>query len=394
MLTSLNKIRVLDCATLIAGPLAAGLLADLGAYVVKLENPATGDPLRGYPPKVGEVSLVNKVTNRNKLSATLNLRTDRGQSLFRNLASAFDIVVTNFRPRTLRRWGIDFPDLRASNDRLIMLHISGFGRSGPYVDMPGFARVAEGFAGLAAITGFPDREPVLAGYPIVDALAGVFGAFALMTRVVERNETGNGGLVDLGLYEPLLRILEDLVVGEGFGFGQRGRVGNDNPYVAPNGLFKANDGRFVIIPASTDTMFRRLMQTIGQSNLAEHPGLQTNIERVQERTMLHRLIQEFVETRPAKDVVAMLTSNGVAAGPINSAADIVRDPHIQERNNLVSVFDPESGKMLTMQNALPIGDGSVHFAARPLGADNAEVYGKILGLSEDDIAELVYQGIL
>lgn len=386
----LSGIRVLDAATLLAGPLAAALMGDLGADVVKIEDPVRGDPLRGYPPFRRGESLINKVTNRNKRAVTLNLRDKQGQELFRRLVARFDVVIVNFRPDRLLQWEIDYPQLTQVRPDIVMLHVSAFGRTGPYRQRPGFARIAEAYSGLAHVTGFPEREPVLSGYPIVDALTGVFGAYSVMCALRGRDTSGHGQLVDLALYEPLLRVMEDLIVPTEFG-DERTRVGNINQFVAPNGMYECMDGKFVVLPISTDRMFMKLAEVIGRPDLVADFG--TNAARVANRTSIDKIISEFMSTVTAAEAVDKLVSAGVPGGLINSPHDVVDDPHIRARGNLSRVLDPFLGETLTMQTAIPLGMGNIKFPARSLGEDNASILGEILRNSDGTLEELKSHGI-
>lgn len=380
-------IRVVDCATLLAGPIAAGLIGDWGADIIKVEAPGAGDPLRAYPPIVEGVSLLHKVTNRNKRSTTLNLRTPEGQQLLRELALSSDVLIVNFRPQTLHKWGLDYEILRKDNPGLVMLHVTAYGRSGPYSARPGFARIAESFAGLAHITGFKDREPVLSGYPLVDALTGLYGAYAIAGALHRRAETGEGALIDLALYDGLLRLLEDLVVGVGPTGEQRERVGNTNPNVAPNSMYRTGDGEYVVIPASTDAIFQRLMECVGRRDLADDPALRTNPGRVAGRAVLDGAIDEWLSTRTRDEAVSLLHAHEVPAGVVMSPRDILADAHVAERGNLQVVRDEETDLDLHMQAPVPLGEGSIRFVGRPLGADTDEVL-RQLGRDKEEIARL------
>lgn len=388
-------LRILDAATLIAGPMAAGLLGDQGAEVIKVESPGSGDPLRGYPPLVDDVSLIHKVTNRNKASVTINLRTEQGQGIFRDLAAKSDAVVVNFRPATLKKWNIDYETLAADNPYLIMLQVSAFGGSGPYSDRPGFARIAEGFSGLAHITGFSDREPVLSGYPIVDSLTGLWGAHLISGALMNRQRTGKGSLIDLSLYDGVLRLLEDLVVGiDPAGF-ERSRSGNTNPSVAPNDLYRTRDGEYIVLPASTDGVFRRLMKAIDHPELAVDPKLATNAGRVANRAKIDVAIQNWLNRYDRDEALTHLQASDVPAGPIMSPSEIAADEHIRIRQNLQKVWDEETGLDLLMQSPLPLGEGTaVRFPGRPLGVDTESVLSSVLGLGTDTIEHFRTAGII
>jgi crotonobetainyl-CoA:carnitine CoA-transferase CaiB-like acyl-CoA transferase len=386
----LAGLKVLDAATLLAGPLSASLLGDLGADVIKVESPQ-GDPIRGYPPHKNGVGLLHKVTNRNKKSITLNFREVEGRALFKEIVSQMDVAVLNFRPATMQKWGLTYPALSTNNGELVMLQVSAFGATGPYSHRPGFARVAEAFCGLAHITGFPDRDPVLSGYPVVDAVTGLFGSFAIMTALHAREHTGRGSFIDLALYEPMLRLMEDLLVSVGQGT-ERSRVGNQNPFVAPNDMFECNDGRVVVLPISTDQIFARFASLSGREDLNER--FPTNAERVANRTEIDSAVTEFMRSMSADEAVETLTREGVPVGRVYSPSEILRDEHVRERGNLVQIFDEESGEELTMQAPLPLGFGQVDHPGRPLGEDNFEVYSAMCGLDREDLAKLKSKGVI
>lgn len=393
----LAGIRVLDASTIIAGPLAAGLLGDFGAEVIKIEHPEKGDPIRSYARTAQSVPLYHKVTNRNKQSITLDLHKASAQELFKRLVSQCDVVITNFRPTTLARWHIDYSDLKVLHPSLVMLHLSAFGRTGPYRDRPGFARIAEAFAGLTAITGEPEGPPLFSGFPLADGIGGVYGAYSVLLALFYRQQSGEGQLIDMALYEPIIRILEDIpAVYQATGM-VRTQQGNQNPGVAPNDLYPTRDGRWIVLPVSTQRMFERLTMAMGQSELLHDPRFRDNDQRIIHRQVLDETIVAFLHTKDADDMVAYLDRYGVAAGTINSIADVVADPHIRERGNLVSIRDDESDSMIAMPNVVPRlekSPGHVHHVGQALGASNNAVYRQLLGLSDDDLARLREEGVI
>lgn len=382
---SMAGLMIVDAATLLAGPLAASLLGDLGAEVIKVELPGRGDPLRGYPPFKNGVSLIHKVTNRNKKAVTLDFRLDEGHAVFVDLVSRADVVVLNFRPGTLEKWRLTHAELAKINPRIITLQVSAFGATGPYRDRPGFARIAEAFSGLAGVTGYPNSGPILAGYPIVDAVTGLFGSFSILAALRERDKTGKGSLIDLALYEPLLRLMEDLVIPVQFG-SQRSRLGNANPFVAPNDMYVCKDGHYVVLPISTDGMFVRLARAMGREDLLDE--FASNAIRVERREEVDVVVREFVARQNADELVEAFAAAELPVGKIYSPEEILTDPHIQERGNLIEIYDDECDAQLTMQAPLPLGSGQIRHAGRRLGADNDEVYGELLGYSKKLLAEL------
>jgi len=390
----LDGIRVLDASTILAGPLAAGLLGEFGAEVIKIELPGVGDPVRGYPPLVDGESAQWSLIGRNKQSVTLDLRTSEGASVFRRLARSADVVVTNFRPPTLRAYGIDFDDLRRERPDLVMLHISAFGRTGPYADRPGFARIAEAFAGLTERTGFPDGPPMFAGYAIADGVAGIYGAFAAMAALRQRDRTGEAQLADIALYEPVLRMMEDFICDFAATGSVATRSGNDNPKISPNGLFPTADGHHIVLPASTQRMWERLLTLLDDPQLKE---LHTHQQRIDNRELINEHVEAFTRRHDLAELLELLADAGVACGPVNNAADICADPHIKARGSIVEVEDTTRGTTHLMQS--PAGRFSgfeprVGPPGRPLSEDTGEVLARLAGLNPAEIDALRATGII
>lgn len=390
----LDGIRVIDLSTILAGPLTSSLMAEFGADVIKVEQPGTGDPARAYPPLVDDGTSAGwAVLGRNKRSVTIDLHAAEGVELVGRLVANADVVVTNFRPATLRRFRIDFDDLRAVHPRVILVHVSAFGRTGPYADRPGFARVAEAFAGLTYRTGHPGGAPMFAGYPIADGVTGMYAAFATMLALRQREITGEPQLVDIALYEPLLRMMEDFVVDYSATGHSIERQGNANPHISPNNLYRTRDGRWLALPASTDQMWRRLVTMMGADDLAEYDTMSARIEH---RGQIEARVAEFVAAHRLNDLMEMCGAAGVAGGPVNSAADICADPHMRERGSILQTQD-RSGRAIFMQ--APAGrfsgfDGVIRRAAPSLGEHTTEVLQDELGLDADRFDELRARGII
>lgn len=342
MALPLDGIRIIDASTILAAPLSSTLLAELGAEVVKVEAPLVGDATRGFDHQ----SRSWNVTNRLKKSVTIDLRLGDGQTVFYELCRSADVVVLNFRPSTARRWKIDYDSLREVNPALVVLHLTAFGLGGPYEDHPGFGRVAESFAGLTYISGYPDRPPVFPGYPIADGLGGVYGAFLLMVALRHRDRTGEGQLVDLGLYEPVLRILEDFVVSYGSTGAIKERIGNDQPHSCPNGIFPTADGEWVVLPASTKNMWDRLVELLSDETLAELDDVQ---KRIAQRERVNAAVTRFTVQHRRDDLLSLLREKGIACGQVNTVADIAMDEQVEARGNLARVFDPKTGEDLLVQ---------------------------------------------
>ncbi|SDK27438.1 formyl-CoA transferase [Nocardioides sp. YR527] len=389
----LSGITVLDLSTILAGPLASSLLAEFGADVIKIEQPRTGDPARAYPPLVDGDSAQWFMLGRNKRSVSLDLHHADAPAIVGRLVSATDIVVTNFRPATLKRFGVDFDDLVKFRPDLVMVHVSAFGRTGPYADRPGFARVAEAFAGLTHRTGDPDGPPIFAGYPVADGVTGIYAAFAAMQALRQRDLTGEPQLADIGLYEPLLRMQEDFIVGYDLTGRSVERQGNQNPHISPNNLHRTRDGHWLALPASTEQMWRRLVKVMDDDELADWGDLS---ERIAHRAEIEARIDEFVGQYDLDPLMEILVDAEVAAGPVYSAADICDDPHIRARGSIVAVPDA-AGHSRRMQ--APAGkfsgfEPSIRTAAPDLGEHTESVLAELAGLSGNEIAELRKSGAI
>lgn len=390
----LSGVRVLDVSTILAGPLASSLLGEFGAEVIKVEHPADGDPARHYPPLEDGVSAAWAMLGRAKRSVTIDLHHPEAAHLVGRLAAAADVVVTNFRPATLRRFRIDFDDLRAYRPDLVMVHVSAFGRVGPYADRPGFARVAEAFAGLTYRTGDPDGPPVFAGYPVADGVTGIYAAFATLLALRQRDRTGEAQLADIPLYEPLLRMMEDFVVEYGATGENRERQGNRNPHISPNSLYRTRDGHWLALPASTEQMWRRLVTVMAAPDLAVHDSMTA---RLAHSDAIEARVAAFVAAHDLEPLMALLLEAGVAAGPVNSAADICADPHIRARGSVVEVLDGPRGRPGLMQ--APAGrfsgfDGRIGRRAPVLGEHTTEVLRDLVGLAEPEIDDLRHRGVV
>lgn len=381
----LDGVTIIDASTVLASPLGASLLGDFGAEVIKVEQPVVGDPSRNWGTNIW------KVTGRNKKSITLNFNKEEGTKLFYKLVEKADVVVVNYRPETLKKWKIDYEDLKKVKEDIIVMHFSAFGRNGPYSNKPGFARIAEAYSGLTNLTGYPDRKPVFSGYPIADALGGVYIAYSILLALVHHMKEGKGQLIDLALYEPLVRVMEDYIVDydlTGF-IGER--VGTHNPRVAPNDLYECKDGKWIVLPASTENMFKRLMTAIGKEELIHDERFVNNQSRIEHRDVLDQILNEFFKKHTFNEISEIFEDHKVAYGKVNNVADLVADPHIKERENLVSVYDEELNKNILMQGVMPklsLTPGEVKWPGPKLGEHNKEIYQGWLGLTETELKEL------
>lgn len=386
----LARLRVLDAATLLAAPAAAEILGDFGAEVIKIELPGVGDQMRGLAPHKNGVGLWWKVTGRNKKSVTLDIRKPRGKELFLELIRRSDVLVENFRPGTLERWGLGPEVLRSVNPKLVVLRTTGFGQTGPMSGQHGYGRVAETMSGLAYITGDPDRPPIHAPFPLGDYVSGLFGTIGILVSLYHRDAhgEGRGQVVDLGLYESMFRLLEFLVVE----YDQLGiireRTGNWNPSVTPTGVFKTRDGKWISIVATAQSSFVNLMRAIGRPDLGE--SLSDMVKRVAHRHDVDEAVGEWLANHTLSEVEEQFKAEEVPYAPVLNIADLVDHPQYLARENIITVDDRELGQV-RMQGVVPkLSDtpGTVRHAGPALGEHTAEVLGSLLGLDEDEISRL------
>lgn len=394
----LSGLRVLDAGTMIGGPFAGTLAADYGAEVIKIERPDGGDPIRQWSPLREGRSLWWKVTGRNKLLVTLDLRTGRGRELFLRLVERSDAVVENFRPGTLDRWGLSYAELSRVNPRIIVVRVSGYGQTGPYAHRPGYGTVAEAMTGIPSFTGFPEGPPTLSAFPLADTVAGTFALAGLLAAVYERDVAGSGKgqEVDVSLYEPVFRLAESQVIGYSeLGIVKR-RRGNRIEEDSPRNAYETADGRFVAISASSDRTFERLAAAIGRPELASDPRFATNAARIGNDEELDGIVAAWMRGRTAAEAMAELEAADVVAGLVYDVEDIFGDPHYAARGNLVRAPDPDFGSV-TMPGVVPRfsrSETAVRFAGGPLGRHNEQVYCGLLGLSSAELDELRADGVV
>ena len=399
----LAGLRVIDVGTRISAPFCAGLLGEMGAEVIKVEDPRGGDFMRTIGPFVPtdgdgpDYSLWWAVEGRGRKGVTLDLRQDRGQDLFRRLVSRADVVCENFRPGTLEAWNIG-PD--RCDPRLVWARISVFGQDGPNARRPGLDRIGMAFGGLLGLTGFPDGPPVRPGVTVSDYLTGVFAAEAVTAALYRRDRpdggTGRGGVVDAPLYGSVLRILEWTIAAQDRLGTTRHREGNRLPNSAPLDNYLAADGRYVCIVAGSDANFARLCAAMGRSDLVDDPRWGTLARRAAGSEEINGLVAEWVAGRSAADIEAVCIEHGVTVATISDAADILADPHVAARGDLVTVDDPVAGPHL-QQAPFPRLDGrapTAPTAAPALGQHNREVWTDLVGLSADEVDALAQGGVI
>jgi crotonobetainyl-CoA:carnitine CoA-transferase CaiB-like acyl-CoA transferase len=393
---ALDGLVVLDLATFIAAPMCATLLGEFGAEVIKVEQPGVGDDLRRLGRQSDGVSLWWLSDARNKKSITCNLRHPEGQGLIRRLCRRVDVVAENFRPGTLERWGLGYETLRAENPGLVMVRISAFGQTGPYRERPGFGRIAAAVGGVSYLSGYPDRPPVTPGTPTVpDYLAGIMGAVGALVALRARDRTGEGQVVDLGLYEPIVRILDDAIPVFGALGYVRERIGSAAESAAPHNHYQSRDGRWVAVACTNDRMFTRLAQAMGTSDLvARFPGVR---ERLAGRAELDGLVQAWIGARNATEALATLDAAEVPCALVNSVRDLFEDPQVKARENIAAVPDPSLGTV-HMPGVVPRLTGTPgtirHAGVRELGRDNEEIYLGRLGLDRVEYDRLRAAGVV
>jgi crotonobetainyl-CoA:carnitine CoA-transferase CaiB-like acyl-CoA transferase len=394
---ALDGLTVVDLATFVAAPFCSTLLGEFGAEVIKVEQPGAGDDLRrlGTPAAPG-VSYWWLAESRNKKSVTCNLRVPDGQALVKRLVARADVVTENFRPGTLERWNLGWEELRAINPGLVLVRISAYGQTGPYADRPGFGRIAAAMSGISYLSGYPDRPPVSPGTPTIpDYLAGALAAVGALVALEHRRRTGEGQVVDVGLYEPMLRMLDELIPAYAATGHVRERIGSGAEHVVPHNHYRAADGRWVAIACTNQRMFERLVEAMGQPDLlARYP---TMADRVRDRDALDARVQAWVVSVPAPEVLRRLAAAEVPSSLVYSVRDLFEDPHVKARENIVPVANPLGG-LLSVVGVVPKlsrTPGAIDRLGPPEpGEHNEAVYCGRLGLSRQELAALRDRGVV
>ena len=386
---ALKGVRVIEMGQLIAGPFAGKTLAEFGADVIKIEAPGAGDPLRNWRLIKEGTSVWWQVQSRNKRSIALDLRSAEGQDIARQLIAEADVLIENFRPGTLEGWGLGYEALSALNPGLIMLRISGYGQTGPYRDLPGFGAIGEAMGGLRHLTGEPGRVPVRCGISIGDTLAALHGTIGVLMALYHRQaHGGRGQVIDVALHEAVFNVMESLIP-EYSAFGAvREAAGSALPGIAPSNAYRCSDG-FVLIAGNGDSIFKRLMQTIGRDDLAADTGLASNAGRVARVTELDAAIEAWTQPQPVAEVLRVLGEARVPAGKVYTARDIAEDPHYRARDMILRQ-QTRDGHTLEVPGVVPtlLGTpGTLRSSAPGLGDDTDAVLAE-LGFAPADIAAL------
>lgn len=393
----LDDLRVVELGSLLAGPFCGQLLGDFGAEVIKVEDPGVGDPMRQWGrEKPYGTSLWWPVVARNKKSVTANLRTKEGQDLIRKLVAKADVLLENFRPGTLEKWGLGPEELWKINPGLIITRVTGFGQTGPYSERAGFGSIGEAMGGIRYITGDPDRPPARTGVSLGDSLAATFATLGTLVALHYRGRTGHGQVVDSAIYEAVLALTESLIPEWQIAGYQRERTGATLPNVAPSNVYPTQDGEMILIAANQDGVFRRLVGAMNQPELADDIRYSTHSARGSNMDELDGLIAEWTTTLKADELLECLHSAGVPCGRIFRAKDMMSDPHFAAREAIVKLQHPDLGDF-AMQNVFPRlseSPGEVRHVGPSLGQHNQEIYQALLGLNDDELSSLTAAGVI
>ena len=394
---ALTDIRVIEVGTLLAGPFCGQLLADHGAEVIKVEPPGTGDPMRAWgQEKADGKSLWWPVVGRGKKSVTINLREPAGQDLVRRLAAGADVLLENFRPGTLERWGLDPEDLQAANPKLIVTRVSGYGQTGPYSSKPGFGNIGEAMGGIRYTTGDPEKMPSRTGISIGDTLTAMFATIGTLNALHVRERTGRGQIVDAALYESVLAVMESLLTEYHVAGFIRERTGSMIPNIAPANAYPTRDGRIHLISGNQDTVWRRMAEAMGRPELGTDPRFATHIARGDHQQELDEMIAGWTATLDADELRRILDEYAVPNGQIYRAPEMLADEHFEAREAIAWVDSADFGA-IPMQNIVPKlsgTPGSINWSGPALGEHNDEVLGGILGLDADAVERLRADGIV
>ncbi|MCA3130971.1 MAG: CaiB/BaiF CoA transferase family protein [Betaproteobacteria bacterium] len=395
----LSGVRVVDVGTFLAGPYAASILGEFGAEILKVEHPIAGDPMRrfGVPTKRHDATLAWLSEARNRKSVTLDLRQEQGVALFLRLVAKCDVLVENFRPGTLEGWGITTERLREANPGLVVLRVSGYGQSGPYRRRPGFSHIAHAFSGLSYLAGFPGETPVVPGTsPLGDYVSGLYGAIGILIALRHKQKTGRGQVIDLGTYEAVFRILDELAPAYGL-YGKVREAEGSGSYVAvPHGHFRTRDGKWVAIATTTQKMFERFCHVMERPDLLSPALYGEQAKRLAAREEVNALVTEWAASMDRDELMRRCIEGEVPVGKLNSIADIFEDEHFQARGNLTEV-EAEGIGPVTVPCVVPRMSetpGRITNLGPPLGNATYEVMNGLLGLNADEIAALRKKRIL
>jgi len=394
----LKNIRVIEISNVIAGPFASSLMADYGANVIKIELPGVGDPFRAFMPvKEGE-SLKWATMSRNKRCITLDLRNNKGRKIFLELLKNTDMVIENFRPGTIEKWKIGYDVMKKVNPKIVLVRISGYGQTGPYREKAGFGTPATAFSGYTYLQGYPENPPVSPPISLADYVAGLFGALGGLSALISifTGEQDEGQVVDVSLYEPLFRLLEGVVTE----YGLTGTITERAPIIkgtaSPSGIYETKEGKWVILVASTQKTFERLVEAMKRTDLISNPNFENNEQRVKHNNMLDQIIGKWVKTFTMNEVCQLLDENGVPGCPVNNIEDIMKNPQFSARNNVITAEHPVFGKV-NMPSIVPFFSKTqckIRYVGPRIGEHNREVFVSELGIDEAEYQNLLKEGII
>ncbi len=394
---ALSGLRVVDAATLAAGPMVATALGEYGADVIKVEQPAAGDPLRTWGARRSDIGLFWKSMSRNKSCVTIDFRHRDGQDLLHALLDVSDVLVVNNRPSALARWRLDYESIHARHPQLVMLHVTGFGAGGPASDRPGFGTLAEAMSGFAHVTGEPNGPPTLPPFFLADGVAALSATYAVMMALYHRDVHGGGGqLVDVSLVEPLARLVETATLTyEQLGTIPR-RAGNRLDASAPRNTYRTVDGKWLAISGAAPNVARRVFRAIGRPDLAGRSDYVDAIPRQARGGEIDELVAAWVRERTLDDAMKVFHAEEVAAAPVYDAQQLLADEHLRARGTWVTVDDPDLGPMTVQAPLALLSDtpGRVDHLGRALGADNEKIFGELLGIDRERLAELRMAGTI
>lgn len=388
----LKSIRILDLSTMIAAPYGATLLADFGAEVIKIELPGKGDSLRDMGPFKNKEPLRWPALARNKKSLTLDLHQEEAKHIFRQLVRKSDVVIENFRPGTLEKWGLGYEELKKENEKLIMVRVTGYGQTGPNSPKAGFGTPATAYSGFTYLSGYADRAPISPSFSLTDYVTGIYVAFAVAAALYHRdaNENGVGQVVDIGLYESMFRMMEFLVAD----YDQNGKIKERSAglsgHSSPAGTFLTKDGHWVVLVTSSDRTFERLAQAMGREDMLKDEKFYTNSVRLQHFDLTNGIVADWVRTIDRNDLFALLEEYGVPVSPINSIKDIFEDEHYRARENIIELSHPRLGtiKMPGIVPKFSATPGEVRHVGPDLGEHTDDILRNVLHYSPEEIVKL------
>ncbi len=389
----LSGVRVVDVGNFLAGPYAASILGEFGAEVLKVEHPIAGDPMRrfGTPSPRTDATLKWLSEGRNRKSVTIDLRQPEGVQLFLRLLEKSDVLIENFRPGTMEEWGLGWNEIRAANPRLVMLRVSGYGQTGPYRRRSGFAHIAQAFGGLNYLAGFPGETPVLPGtVPLGDYIASLFGAIGILIALRHSEATGNGQVIDVGIYESVFRVLEEIAAVYGASGKIREREGSGSFVACPHGHFRTSDDKWIAIACTTDKMFERLSVAMGQPHLSSSSLFGDQRKRLAARDQVNQIVIEWVGARTRDEVLRLCLEEEVPAGKVNSIADIFEDEQFAARGNLARITEAETGEVVVpgVVPTLSATPGRITNLGPTLGNATDQVMRDLLGLADAELRRL------